>query len=74
MKELTTVMIVLGLLFLSLILTTFIGSIAGWAVSIIFSETTEAWLAYFNLPFQLWEVGAMLGFIGAFFKQPGVRS
>lgn len=74
MKELTVTLSILGLLFLALILSTFIGSVAGWAVSLIFSETTEAWLIHFNLPFQLWEVGAMLGFIGAFFKQPGVKS
>lgn len=73
MKELIIVLSVIGMVFLYLLLGTFVGAVAGWAVGIIFSETTEAWLLHLNLPFQLWEVGALLGFVGAFFKQPGAK-
>jgi len=47
------------------------GAASGWAVSLILNETVLTTLAAFGVKtsgLELWEIGATLGFIGAFFK------
>jgi len=47
----------------------FFGAMAGYIVGWIFDETTVKVLTQLGLQqFQLWEIGAALGFFGGFFR------
>ena len=67
---------VTGVVFVALVvvaamLGTLFGAFAGWVVSWIFPEVIIRTLARFGVNtsgLQMWELGATLGFIGAFFK------
>jgi len=57
------------LLFISAIMGTVFGSIGGYFVGWLFDETSIKALTFFGIEtFEMWEVGAILGFFGSFFK------
>ena len=47
-----------------------LGAFAGLVVGVVFSGTFDTWLVYFGLADRVapWQVGAMLGFVGPFFR------
>ena len=62
-----------GIVGLILVLSLFapaIGALAGWVVGWVFDETSAKMLTLAGLhgKVAMWELGATLGFIGAFFK------
>lgn len=62
---------VVALVFFMVILTTLMGALAGWVVGIFFSDTILGTLQRFGVDvvgLQMWQLGATLAFVGAFFK------
>jgi hypothetical protein len=61
---------VFAIMFLPLI-GTLAGAFIGWIVGLVFPETILSTLARFGVRtegLQVWQLGACLGFVGAFFK------
>lgn len=47
------------------------GALCGWLVGLVFDETFARWRFYFGLDMVdlgSWQIGAMLAFVGAFFR------
>ena len=68
-----TAIIMIPLLILGAVFGVLGGAFGGWIVGFFFPHTFGAWLQYFGLPRGLgqiepWQVGAMLGFVGGFFR------
>jgi|SaaInlStandDraft_2_1057019.scaffolds.fasta_scaffold97283_3 hypothetical protein len=55
-------------IFVGVLFSTIGGAIGGWVVGEVFSETFANYIATYQIPFQPWEIGAALGFVGGFFK------
>ena len=60
--------LVIGALFLVIILGTLMGGVAGWTVGLVFTDTIAALKLALGLAVTDFELGAMLGFVGAFFR------
>ena len=58
----------LGWLFLIVILGTLIGGVIGWTVGLVFDDTLAALKTALGLSVTNFQLGAMLGFVGGFFK------
>lgn len=57
------------LLFLLPVLTPAVGALAGWVVGGFFPGTSRAFLDALGMQeLAMWQLGAMLGFVGGFFK------
>lgn len=62
-------MVVLGAtVFCLIILSTAFGALSGWCVGQVWPNTFKLWTARLGLDVEPWQVGAMLGFVGSFFK------
>ena len=47
----------------------FFGSVSGWVVGWVFDDTSAKVLAHLGMvDFEMWEVGAALGFFAGFFR------
>lgn len=69
MKVLLALAAILGIIMLFPILGTLIGCFVGWIVGIFWPNTFAAFLTHFGLSaFAPWQIGALLGFVGGFFK------
>jgi len=69
MKVLIALAAILAMICLFPILGTLIGCFSGWMVGIFWPTTFAAFLAHFGLSaFAPWQIGALLGFTGGFFK------
>ena len=56
-------------LFLGALLSTLGGAFAGWVVGMFWPHTMAILLAKLGLAgVQMWQLGAMLGFVGSFFR------
>ena len=44
------------------------GAFCGWIVGLVFDATLTTLIAWMGLDFAPWQFGAILGFIGGFFK------
>jgi len=59
----------LGALFISIILGTLTGAIAGWVVGLFFGDTILYILSQLHVQnVTMWQFGAFLGFVGGFMK------
>lgn len=59
------------------IIGTLFGAVGGWIVGLFFTETIMGTLARFGVQttgFEMWQLGATLGFISGFFKTSMIRS
>ncbi len=64
------------LFFIVIILSVFLGAAAAWCIDCVFHETIFNTLHAFGINtgnLQLWQIGATLAFVGAYFKQTQVR-
>lgn len=74
MKSLTVIAGIAGLfvvLLLSPIVGVLFGAFSGWVVGVVLPETSELFLQYLKLqspPSEMWQIGALLGFVGSFFR------
>jgi hypothetical protein len=56
-------------------LSTLFGAVAGWAVGLFFGGTVLGLLGQVGVhDVTMWQVGAFLGFLAAFFKNTQVKS
>ncbi len=60
--------LVIGALFLTIILGTLMGGVAGWTIGLVFTDTIAALKQALGLAVTDFELGAMLGFVGGFFR------
>jgi ABC-type dipeptide/oligopeptide/nickel transport system permease component len=58
----------MGLVFVGVLLGTLFGAFAGWVVGLIFDETLTKLSALIGFAGPHWQLGAMLGFVGGFFR------
>lgn len=56
-----------GVLFLMIIITTLFGGIAGWTIGLVFDAPQQV-ATLLGLELTDFQVGALLGFVGSFFK------
>lgn len=73
MEKLLTSLAVVGvaaaILFLLVIAATVVGALVGWVVGWIFADTILGFFAALGITgFKMWQIGAILGFVGSFFK------
>lgn len=75
MKEFFAVLglVAFGFVFVLLapILSAIFGAVSGWVVSLMFDSSIKSAFAAFGVDtsnIELWQVGAMLGFVGGFFR------
>jgi hypothetical protein len=60
---------VAAMFFLAIIMGTIGGAITGWVVGLLFSDTILGIFAALGIKgFAMWQIGAFLGFVGAFFR------
>lgn len=62
---------IVAVVFLVACLNTIMGAFAGWVVGLFFSNSILGTLARFGVDvadLQMWQLGAMLGFVGSSFK------
>lgn len=54
---------------LAALLSTLAGAFIGWVVGWFFADTILGFIAALGVTgFKMWQVGAVLGFVGSFFK------
>jgi hypothetical protein len=59
----------LGLVFIGVLLGTMFGALAGWVVGLVFDQTLARVAMMLGVPgTPAWQLGAMLGFLGGFFR------
>ena len=58
----------IGGLFLLIIMGTLMGGVAGWTVGLVFDETLAALKGVLGVSISNFQLGAMLGFAGGFFR------
>lgn len=64
------VVVMAVMLFIVALLGTLLGAGAGWAVGMVFGQTFAIALAHVGIAdMQLWQVGAVLGFVSVFFSR-----
>lgn len=69
MEALGKLVFVAGVMFLGCILGTLFGAFAGWVVGLIFGKTILSFFAALGITgFKMWQIGAVLGFVGGFFR------
>ena len=73
MKELIGVGIlaVIGaasLIFFVPLLGAIFGAFSGWVVGLFFDETMATFIQWLEVEASPWQIGAVLGFVGGFFK------
>ena len=59
---------VIGGIFFLIILGTLMGGFAGWVVGLVFVDTIASLKQFLGLAVTNFELGAMLGFVGGFFR------
>lgn len=59
---------VAALLFAVVLLTTLIGGVVGWIVGLVFPFVIVSLNTILGLSLTAFELGAMLGFVGSFFR------
>ena len=67
----TSGVIILGALTLlfGVLINTIAGAVVGWIVGLFFAETILGIFAVLGIKgFAMWQIGAFLGFVGAFFR------
>ena len=64
------IMLVLGALFVGVLSSTVIGAVIGWTVGLVYDDTLRALASWAGLDAPAWQLGAMLGFVSAFFRPP----
>lgn len=58
-----------ALLFAVIVWGTAMGAVSGWAVGLVLGDTLRFGMRAFHIePMAPWELGAFLGFVGAFFR------
>ncbi|MBQ8870841.1 MAG: hypothetical protein IJ019_05650 [Alphaproteobacteria bacterium] len=69
MEAIIKLLIVVALMFLGCVLGTLCGAFTGWFVGLFFGKTILNFLAALGITgFKMWQVGAVLGFVGGFFR------
>ena len=69
MKALGNLVLVAGFMFLGCVLGTLFGAFAGWVVGLFFGKTILSFFAALGITgFKMWQIGAVLGFVGGFFR------
>jgi len=68
MDNLTRFGLVVALLFIAVIATTVIGGVVGWVVGLVFPFVPQTINHVVGTELTAFEVGAILGFVGAFFR------
>jgi|LauGreDrversion4_2_1035121.scaffolds.fasta_scaffold2713237_2 hypothetical protein len=68
MKAFLAIVGVLVTLFFAIILGTFLGGIVGWCVNLMFPVVNVALNQVTGLALDAFDMGAVLGFVGGFFK------
>lgn len=63
----TATLAVMALLFFAPVLGVLCGAFSGWVVGYFFPATFAPVVVFFHVP-TMWQLGAILGFIGGFFK------
>ena len=64
-----------AVVFFAAVVSTMFGALAGWAVGWLFDETSYKVLNYIGVQgFEMWEIGAALGFVGSFFRSSSSSS
>ena len=57
------------MMFLGWLISTLFGAFAGWVVGLFFGKTILAFFAALGITgFKMWQIGAVLGFVGGFFR------
>lgn len=73
-EMLTQAFIVAGMFFLYALLGTVMGAFTGWVVGLFFGKTILAILSAAGIAgFKMWQIGALLGFIGSFFRSVNIN-
>lgn len=69
-KTIAILLVSASFLFFACIVSPLIGAFSGWVVGLFFEDTIRLVLSAFGVPatFEIWQLGATLGFIGVFFK------
>lgn len=67
-KILGSVTVVGIVLFFVCLIGTVMGALAGWIVGLVFPETLGLLAKMLNVDAAPWQLGAILGFIGGFFR------
>ena len=74
MKAIGKLLILVAFMFLGCVLGTLCGAFAGWIVGLFFGKTILAFLATLGITgFNMWQIGAVLGFVGGFFRSSNVN-
>ena len=75
MEALGKLVLVAVFMFLGCILGTLFGAFAGWVVGLIFGKTILSFFAALGITgFKMWQIGAVLGFVGGFFKSSSAKN
>ena len=67
-KAFGVVLLSVGGVFILIIIGTLMGGVAGWTVGLVFVDTMAALKNALGLSVTNFELGAMLGFVGGFFR------
>jgi membrane protein YqaA with SNARE-associated domain len=59
---------IIGLVFVGVLLATVLGGVVGWIVGLFFPEIIASLNSIMGLSLSNFEMGAMLGFVGGFFR------
>jgi hypothetical protein len=73
METLTRIAIVVAVLFIAVIAGTVIGGIVGWVVGAVFPFVPNTINQLAGTELTAFEVGAVLGFVGAFFRSSSTQ-
>jgi hypothetical protein len=74
MKAFLAIVGVLATLFFVVILTTLVGGIVGWCVNLLFPVVNVTLNQVSGLSLDAFDMGAVLGFVGSFFKSTSTSS
>lgn len=59
---------VAGLVFFVPLIGAVFGAFSGWIVGLFFDETMATFIQWLEVEASPWQIGAVLGFVGGFFK------
>lgn len=68
MQVLISAFSIIVILFVGIIASTLVGGVVGWIVGAVFPFVPETLNALTGLQLTAFEVGAVLGFVGSFFR------